>query len=354
MSRIRSEVVEIDGAYGEGGGSVVRTALSVATLTGQPLVIRNVRGGLRRPGIAPIDAALATTLAQTTRADVSARVGDDTLQFSPTHDVHPFRESIDLVAQSRGSQPGSAVLTLQTLLTPLARSGAMSHINCKGGTHIPFAPTYEYFRSITLPAMALAGIVGVVSMQTAGYPPRGNGQVEMEIEPSALNGFRWEQRGELRQCKAFVATSELPDHVSKRAASYLRQLAEKSSIDLEIETIKPRAASPGAAVTCIAVYETGFAGYQSIGERGKPMETVCEEALSDLILWLNGEATVDEFLADQLLIPASFSREECVFKTHRITPTLTTAAWVIKQFMPAKITILGKEGAPGDVKVSVG
>lgn len=345
--------VEIDGAYGEGGGSVVRTALAVSALTGQPLEIRNVRGGLRRPGVSPIDAALANALGASTRADVSARVGDEILRFAPKQQIQPLRDNLDLNELSAGTQPGSAVLALQTMMTPLARAGAMSYISCRGGTHVPFAPTYEYFRGVTLPAMALAGVVGVSSMASAGYPPRGGGTVDLEIEPSALNGFEWLSRGEMVQCKAFVVGSELPDAVLKRGAAHLTNLSKKDTLPMDVETVKPSSRAPGAAVTCIAIFERGFAGYQSIGERGKPMETVCEEAYSDLIVWINGEATVDEFLADQMLIPAAFSGEKCLFKTNRITPTLTTAAWVIKQFMPAKITILGKEGQPGDVKVAV-
>jgi RNA 3'-terminal phosphate cyclase (ATP) len=229
----------------------------------------------------------------------------------------------------------------------------MSYISCKGGTHVPFAPTYEYFRSVTLPAMALAGVVGVTSMSSAGYPPKGGGVVDLEIEPSALNGFEWDSRGEMVACKAFVVGSELPDVVLKRGVSHLNNLCKKDALAMDIESVKPSSRAPGAAVTCIAIFERGFAGYQSIGERGKPMETVCEEAYSDLMVWLNGDATVDEFLADQMLVPAAFAGEKCCFKTQRITPTLTTAAWVIKQFMPAKITILGKEGEPGTVKTSV-
>jgi RNA 3'-terminal phosphate cyclase (ATP) len=350
---LASNAVQIDGAYGEGGGSVVRTAVAVSALTGQPLEIRNVRGGLRRTGVSPIDAALANALGHATRAEVSARVGDDLLRFAPKQQIQPFRESIDLNELSGNLQPGSAVLTLQTLMTPLARAGGMSYASCRGGTHVPFAPTYEYFRSVTLPAMALAGVVGVVSMSSAGYPPRGGGMVDLELEPSALNGFKWETRGEMTLCKAFVVGSELPDAVLKRGVSKLMNLSKKDALPMDIETIKPSAPSPGAAVTCVVVFERGFAGYQAIGERGKPMETVCEEAYSDLMVWLNGEATVDEFLADQMLVPAAFAGEACTFKTNRITPTLTTAAWVIKQFMPAKITILGKEGGPGEIKVSV-
>lgn len=343
--------VEIDGAHGEGGGSVIRTALSVSCLTGQPVAIRNVRGALRRPGVNAIDVALARALGEATGAEVSSQLGDDVLLFAPKRPVQALRERVDLNAIAKGAQPGSAPLILQTLLAPLSRAGAISSLSCRGGTHVPFSPTFEYFRAVSLPALARAGIVAFPSMESAGYPPRGGGEVNMEVEPSALNGFSFENRGELKSVKAFVVTSELPEAVSRRGAERLHELAKKNELELGVDIIRPRASSPGAAVTCAAIYSDGFGGSQSIGQRGKPMEEVAEEAFFELLHWLNAKETTDEFLADQLVLPGAFSQEECFFTTSRISPTLTTTAWVIKQFMPAKITILGKEGEPGEIRI---
>jgi RNA 3'-terminal phosphate cyclase (ATP) len=343
------QAVEIDGGYGEGGGSVVRVALAVSALTGQAAAIRNVRGGLRRPGVSPVDAALARALADATGAEVSAQIGDDVLLFAPSHPVRPLRDRIDLNAIAKGSQPGSATLILQSLLTPLARAGAVSRFNCRGGTHVPFSPTFEYFRAVTLPAMARCGIVAFPTMEAAGYPPRGGGEVSIEIEPSAINSIRMEERGQQESVRAFVVTSELPDSIAKRGVDHLHKLAHQNNLDMSVETVRPRASSPGAAVTCTALFENGFGGYQSIGQQGKPMEAVCEEAFFELIEWLNGDATADEFLADHLVLPVALCSEESYFTTSRITPTLLTAAWVIKQFMPAKITIIGKEGSAGKI-----
>jgi RNA 3'-terminal phosphate cyclase (ATP) len=344
--------VEIDGGYGEGGGSIVRTSLAVSALTGQAVAIKNVRGGLRRPGVNPIDAALARTLGDVTDAEVSAQLGDELLLFAPKRQPSPFRDRVDLNAVAKGSQPGSAVLIMQGLLVPLARAGALSMLSCRGGTHVPFSPTYEYFRSITLPAHVRCGLVATSTMEIAGYPPRGGGEISLEVEPSALNGFSFEERGELSQLRAFVVTSELPEAVARRGADHLHELARKNGLEMVIDVIRPRASSPGAAVTCAALFQDAFGGSQSVGQRGKRMEEVAEEAFYDLINWLNGNSTTDEFLADQLILPGAFCGEACSYTTSKITTTLTTTAWVVKQFMPIKITVLGKEGGPGEITIA--
>lgn len=345
-------LVELDGTHGEGGGSVVRTALAMSALTGQPVAIRNVRGGLRKPGVNAVDCAIAKALGAATDAEVSAGLGDEAILFAPQRHISPFRDRIDLNQLAKGSQPGSAPLILQSVLAPLARAGGVSRVSCRGGTHVPFAPTYDYFRMVTLPAMTRLGIYAAASIESAGYSHRGGGEVSLEIEPSALNGFDLSKRGELETIRAAIVTSELPESVGIRGVRRIEENGRRQGMEIHCELIKLRSATPGAAVTLAAELENGYGGSQSLGERGKPMEDVADEAFFELIHWLNSDATTDEFLSDQILVPAVMSREPCSFTTSRITPTLTTTAWVIKQFMPAKITILGQEGGKGEVSVS--
>ncbi|NIV38081.1 MAG: RNA 3'-terminal phosphate cyclase, partial [Anaerolineae bacterium] len=46
-------MVVIDGSHGEGGGQVLRTALTLAVLTGRPTHIEHIRAGRRKPGLRP-------------------------------------------------------------------------------------------------------------------------------------------------------------------------------------------------------------------------------------------------------------------------------------------------------------
>jgi RNA 3'-terminal phosphate cyclase (ATP) len=346
-------VVDIDGTHGEGGGSVVRTAIGMSALTGQAVAIRNVRGKLRKPGVNSVDCAIAHALGVATQAEVSARLGDDVLLFAPHRQISPYRDRLDLNQLAKGAQPGSAALILQSLLVPLARAGGMSLVSCRGGTHVPFAPTYDYLHMVTLPAMTQLGVYANASIESAGYSHRGGGEVTLEVEPSALTGFDFSVRGELRQLRACITISELPEAVGLRGIKRIEENARRSQMDVVCEMVKLRSTTPGAAVTMSALFATGFGGSQSLGERGKPMEDVADEAFFALVHWLNSPHATDEFLSDQLVLPAAICRDECTYTTSRITPTLTTTAWVIKQFMPAKITILGKEGEPGEVKVTL-
>ncbi|RLF58405.1 MAG: RNA 3'-phosphate cyclase, partial [Thermoplasmata archaeon] len=36
-------MIEIDGSYGEGGGQILRSSISLSVLTGKPVLIKNIR-----------------------------------------------------------------------------------------------------------------------------------------------------------------------------------------------------------------------------------------------------------------------------------------------------------------------
>lgn len=348
----KNSALELDGAHGEGGGSVVRAGITMSALTGVPVHIKNVRGALNKPGANAVDLGLISILGKATNAKSEAAIGNREIVFTPTKQIAPVRDRVDLNSLAKSTNPGSATLVAQSLLAPLCRAGGISNINCRGGTHVPFSPSFDYFRLVTIPAFAQIGIGALPTLDTASYSTRGSGELSVEIEPSALNGFDFSSRGKPLPFRCVIALSELPESVGLRGIKKMNSLAEKQGVSIKTDFVKYRSGSPGACASFAGVFETGFGGSQFIGERGLPIEDVVEKAFADFIHWLNSEKGVDEFLSDQLLIPAILSRDDCAYTTSRITPTLLTTAWVIKQFMPAKVTILGEEGSPGEVKIS--
>ena len=47
----KTQTLKIDGSTGEGGGQIIRTALSLSMLTGTPIEIINIRAGRAKPGL---------------------------------------------------------------------------------------------------------------------------------------------------------------------------------------------------------------------------------------------------------------------------------------------------------------
>jgi RNA 3'-terminal phosphate cyclase (ATP) len=68
-------MIEIDGSFGEGGGQILRTSLSLSALTGQPFRLTRIRAGRPRPGLmrqhlTAVEAAAAICGAETSGAAV--------------------------------------------------------------------------------------------------------------------------------------------------------------------------------------------------------------------------------------------------------------------------------------------
>ena len=83
-------IVTIDGAHGEGGGQVLRTALTVSTVTSRALRVVNIRAKRRKPGLLPQHLSAARAAAAITGATVSGdRLGSSELTFAPSHPPQP-------------------------------------------------------------------------------------------------------------------------------------------------------------------------------------------------------------------------------------------------------------------------
>lgn len=141
------ETIEIDGSQGEGGGQILRTALALSLVTGQPFSLVNIRAkrpkpGLMRQHLACVQAAVAVCggpeHCQALDADGAAvQIGASQLRFTPG----PVRGGDFEFAVGSA---GSCMLVLQTVLWPLALAAEASNLTLRGGTHNPMAPSATF------------------------------------------------------------------------------------------------------------------------------------------------------------------------------------------------------------------
>lgn len=349
-----SELVTIDGSYGEGGGQIVRTALSLAAVTGRPFRMHRIRAGRREPGLRPQHLAAVRAVAAICGARMEGdALGARELTFEPQERPRPGEYTVDVQELSGTGSAGAASLIFQALLPPLALAGAPSHLLLRGGTHVRWSPPFHYLSQVYLPTLARAGYVAEVTLQRWGWYPMGGGEFTARIgSPGALTPLELDERGRLLEIGGFSAASNLPDHIIERQAERAVQRLRARHIKAEIALERPPAQGAGTVLFLLARYEAAVAGFTGFGRIRFPAESVADEAVDPLDQYIGSRAAVDPHLADQLVVPMALAPGPSTYTTSAVTRHLLTMAWLVPQFLERDITVEGAEGRPGRVTIS--
>jgi RNA 3'-terminal phosphate cyclase (ATP) len=352
------ESVTIDGSHGEGGGQILRTALTLSAITGRPLTIARLRAGRPKPGLAAQHLTAVLSAAELCRADVSGTtLGSETLSFRPTVPPRAGDYVFDVAAAREGGSAGAATLVLQTVvLVALFASGA-SRFCIRGGTHVPWSPPYDYIARVWRPFLVRMGIALEVQLAQFGFLPVGQGEITAHVsglgsQASAhLKPVEITARGPLRSVSGRAIAANLPSHIAQRMAARATALLSSSAPAISIRAEDVSAASPGAGVFLTAEYDRVASGFNAFGARGKSSETVAAEAAGALLSHLTSGAALDRHLADQALLPLALGCAPSTFTCEGVTRHLETNAWLIGQFGLADVLIERRAGGPALVSV---
>ncbi len=336
-------MLEIDGSYGEGGGQVLRTSLSLAAVLGRELQLVDIRANRAKPGLAAQHLACVRAAAETCGAQVRGRkLGATELTFRPGEIAGgSFRWNVGTA--------GSVCLVAQTVVAPLLFARRPSFVQITGGTNVPWSPAFEYLDRVFLPAIRSMGARVRATRLQPGFYPKGGGRIHLEIEPliRPLQALDWRSRGQLRGLEAVSLVEErLPKHIVNRQLAGAQ--AELGSAGLRVTRDRPESLSAGTMLMIAATLERGAGGFTALGEKGKPAERVGAEAGRATASFLASSASVDAHLADQLALYAALALGRTLYVTERATEHLTTNLWVISNFLESE---LGLDEATGTVSI---
>ena len=340
--------LEIDGNYGEGGGQILRSGLSLSAILGQPIRIKNIRAGRKRPGLAAQHLTCVNAVAAITSAEViGGSLGSQALTFIP-QEIRGGNYIFD-VSDVRPSA-GALSLIFQAIVLPLAHAEVASTVILRGGTHVPWSPTVHYLQEIFIPMAAQFGFQGSLKLNRWGWYPKGGGEVTANIQPtSEWCGVDLRVRGKLKEIRGISAASNLPTHVLNRQRSQSQKCMTRLISQVNIDLVEGESIGQGTLVFLKAEFENGMAGFSALGARGKRAEKVADEVCQELEDFLASDTVIDPHLADQLVLPMALAQGESRFTTSRITRHLTTNIWLVQQFLPVRFEVNGTQGKSGEV-----
>jgi RNA 3'-terminal phosphate cyclase (ATP) len=325
-------MIELDGSIGEGGGQVLRTALSVACVQGKPIRISNIRAGRQNPGLRPQHLTVCRLLAEITGAKMQgAEIGSTEITFEPGA-ISGGKFSFDI------GTAGSCILLLQSALPVMLCAKEECALEITGGTHVRGAPTYEYFSNVFLPAIAKFGVRSTATLEKFGFYPKGGGKIVVKTSPAKFVGCEIAPEPH-KQVEYSIITSGLPPHVAEREEKKIQHALHAAGIKC---TGEKKAVMTDCAGNAVSLF-SGTIGSSSLGEAGKPAEKVAGEACEAFVSEAKSGAAVDSHLADQLLLYAALAEGGTKFSTSKFTSHLETNAQVLRNLTGRDI-ILGGEG----------
>jgi RNA 3'-terminal phosphate cyclase (ATP) len=340
-------MLEIDGSFGEGGGQVLRTSLSLSCLLIKPFRIFNIRKKRKKSGLMPQHLMAIRSLKLISNAKVKGdSEGSTELLFEPG-EITAGDYFFDI------GTAGSTSLLLQAILPPLIFANNRSSLTLKGGTHVPFSPPFHYISKVFIPVLKKSGMTAEATIESYGFYPKGGGKVHFEIRPAdKIEAVHNLERGQLKKVYGFSGVGNLPSSIAERQKNAALTILISQGIHAEIETISVSTLSQGTFIFLVAETENCLAGFSCLGERGKKAELVGEEAAKEFLDYYSKSACLDRHLADQIVLYLAISKGESSFTTAEISGHLLTNLWVIEKFLGVRYTIEGEMGNPGKVTIN--
>ncbi|KAE8132115.1 RNA 3'-terminal phosphate cyclase/enolpyruvate transferase [Aspergillus pseudotamarii] len=199
-----TQAVHLDGRTLEGGGQLVRIAVTLSALTGRPVIIDHIRGNRSgKQGLKGSHLAAITYLARVSGSSVvGAELGSTSLSFypravqMPRDRGHERGGAIESHINIALRTAGSVFLVFQALYPYMLHAGANSSVlerqitlSIVGGTNVSFSPSYDYVAQVLVPNFARVGLPHL-SVQLIkrgwGTGPFSLGKVTLIADPLTL------------------------------------------------------------------------------------------------------------------------------------------------------------------------
>lgn len=323
-------MIRVDGSVGEGGGQVLRTALTLSLSTGRPFRAERIRAGRSNPGLRRQHLTAVRAAAGVSDGEArGARLGSRDVSFRPGR-LRAGEYHFDT------GGAGSANLVLQTVLPALAGLAEPSRVTVDGGTHNPAAPPFEFLDRAWAPLLRRTGAAAELTLERAGFHPSGGGRLTADVEARGEpRRLELTDRGELRDVRARAHVANLPRHVAERElATVQAMLGLRDDRRRVVEHDRPD--EPANVLVVEVESRAATEVFTRHGRRGLPAEEVAARASRDARAYLDSDAAVWRHLADQLLAPLALG-DGGRFRTCTPTSHTTTNARIVRAFLDVDV-----------------
>lgn len=329
-------------------GASLRAALALSCATRVPFSWEGFRQKAPTPGFRSADAESVRLFAELSRARcVGGSARDGSLEFEPRvvePGVHRFE----------ASPGGSMGPLLRAAVLPLVLAEGDTELLLSGSTHAPGGDTYELTSSTFVFLLRRLGVDLVFELGYAGFAPRGGGEVTMRYRwnaETAWSALDLVELDRLQSIQILSGGASLPTHVQQRQAARARSGVHASGVEPSVQLVKLRARSGGSVVAVTGLFGDLPITFASVSQRGKSAESVGEQAAASFRRFASQTAVVPGALVDSLMLFLAFAEGSSRFTTPRLPPVIQGQARLVSAFTGREVSIEGKVGQRGVVRV---
>ena len=318
--------LKINGAHGEGGGQIVRSAITLSCITNQPIHLENIRKNRKNGGLKPQHLTAIRILQKISNAKVIGNtVGSTELKFIPGE-----IKNLELIEDVKTA--GSISLILQVLIPVVSISQKKLNLVIKGGTDVLWSPTMNYTKYVLKEAYSRMGIRFQIEITKRGYYPKGQGVIEVEVEPSEIKSIKLSKRKK-QKLKLKCTFSKIPIQIIEEKIKEIKEKIKEHNFEIEIEIKEEEASDSGASVLIYSLDENSIVGIDGLFDKNTQKFDL------DVKEILDNSLGADKNLADMLVVPASLGSDKTKFEVKEITKHLETNLFVTSKITGCKYGI---------------
>jgi len=288
-------MIEIDGE--KGGGQMLRTALTLSTVTGKNFMMENIRGSRKDSGLK--DQHLQAVKLAKKLCDAKV----DGVEFDSEKIVFKPGNLRNEALKTDIGTAGSVNLVLDTLMPVTSQMSEDFSAEITGGTDVRWSPSSLHYKQIKMPLLKEHGFDGSYEIESTGFYPEGGGTAVLETRPYSMEQLDLTERGELESIELHVKAS---DSLEESGAAEESLEAIESELDVDVEVSRDfeyvDSVSEGVVSLLKACYVNTVVGFDAVDERGKRAEQNAFRIVTQFEQFRKSEACVDKFMADQLIV----------------------------------------------------
>lgn len=297
--------IEIDGSIG--GGSVLRVAVPLALGIKKSIRINNIRANRKNPGLRQQHLLGLELLAEITGSKLhGGAVGSTTIEFIPNQsNKHKPKVQINI--------PTAASVSL--ILQALSNYAFVSRNDLElvfdgGGSHTNWSPNLDYVKYVTNPIFQKFGQTIEIHLVRTGFYPKGGANGIIKVKTQSSGSLINLEGSKAKNIEIILVASDKLQkaNVLERQLTHLSDNLGKE-YNIMTNSRYEDTASVGTSVTVILKHSSSVPkGISKLGEKGVSSEKIAARIYEEYIKNISNLSAVDEYMADQLILPLAFCK----------------------------------------------